>query len=287
MTTTFLDKLIKTSPLVRHIAQRGNCQPFNGGLPIIEALSFTQQPQIPTDTYTGTFTGCDTAQSDDVISGAQFDCKKYAAPATYSSRDEAIGGAPEHSDLWNARVSAAEWTIVNMVAQHLMLDGKGNNGKEIDGIAALAPINPKSCVYGGISARHFSFWQSQSLVSKVTSKNIRREWGKLMRKLTRGTDSPDLIIAGSESFALFQNATTKPASKFKGAMVYMDENIDPDATYFLNTNYLKLRYHKDRNGVLLQGLAHSVNADARVENFIWEGNLTCSGRRYQGVHFNI
>jgi hypothetical protein len=53
--------------------------------------------------------------------------------------------------------------------------------------------------------------------------------------------------------------------------------------YFLNTDHIALRPHKDRNMVPLDPDRFSVNQDAMVKLIGWAGNMTMSNARLQGV----
>jgi hypothetical protein len=53
--------------------------------------------------------------------------------------------------------------------------------------------------------------------------------------------------------------------------------------YFLNTDYIFFRPHKDRNFVPIGGERQSVNQDAIVKLIGWAGNLTSSGAQFNGV----
>jgi hypothetical protein len=53
--------------------------------------------------------------------------------------------------------------------------------------------------------------------------------------------------------------------------------------YFLNTNYIHYRPHRDRNMVPLDPDRFSVNQDAMVKLIGWAGNMTLSNARLQGV----
>ena len=80
--------------------------------------------------------------------------------------------------------------------------------------------------------------------------------------------------------------------KFMDADVYLDGGIyngsngtgAPAGTaFFINTNYLFYRPHKDRNMVSLSPKRrYSTNQDAEVQIMGWAGNLTCSGRQFSG-----
>ena len=123
----------------------------------------------------------------------------------------------------------------------------------------------------------------------------------LWAKCVRGADRPDLIIAGGTEWAQYMASLqaiqrftdTKsanlgfPSVKFMDADVVLDGGIGGNATatvmYFLNTNYLKFRPHKDRNMVALGSKRTSVNQDAEVSILAFAGNLTCSGAQFQGI----
>jgi hypothetical protein len=75
--------------------------------------------------------------------------------------------------------------------------------------------------------------------------------------------------------------------KFIGADVVLDGGIEgncgANTAYFLNTNYIHWRPHADRNMVPLSpNKRYAVNQDAEVQILAFAGNLTCSGRKFQG-----
>jgi hypothetical protein len=53
--------------------------------------------------------------------------------------------------------------------------------------------------------------------------------------------------------------------------------------YFLNTKYIHYRPHSARNMVPLSpNRRYATNQDAEVQIMAWAGNMTCSGRMFQG-----
>jgi len=59
--------------------------------------------------------------------------------------------------------------------------------------------------------------------------------------------------------------------------------IGSSLMFSLNTKYIFLRPHKDRNMVALSpNKRYSVNQDAEVQILGWAGNLTSSGAQFQG-----
>jgi hypothetical protein len=53
--------------------------------------------------------------------------------------------------------------------------------------------------------------------------------------------------------------------------------------YFLNTNYIYLRTHKDRDMKVIGGERTAVNQDAYYKIIGWAGNMTMSNAAVQGV----
>jgi hypothetical protein len=61
--------------------------------------------------------------------------------------------------------------------------------------------------------------------------------------------------------------------------------IGAQTAYFLNTDFMKWRSHKDRNMVALDDKS-AVNQDSTVKTLVWAGNLTMSGPQFCGVYSN-
>jgi hypothetical protein len=139
----------------------------------------------------------------------------------------------------------------------------------------------------------------------VSASNIQQYMTALAIQLVRGTDKADLIVADNTYYALYVNslqAIQRVASetdagagftslKFYGggtsADVVLDGGVGTNATashmWFLNTNYIFFRPHKDRNFVPIGGERQAINQDAVVKLYGWAGNLTTSNSRLQGV----
>ena len=78
-----------------------------------------------------------------------------------------------------------------------------------------------------------------------------------------------------------------PTIKFMDADVVLDGGIGgycpANTGFMLNTKYIFLRPHKDRNMVALSPTRrYAINQDAEVQILAWAGNLTSSGAQFQG-----
>jgi len=140
---------------------------------------------------------------------------------------------------------------------------------------------------------------------RVSAANIQSYMTQLAIKLVRGTDKADLIVADNNYYNLYVNSlqaiqrVTDPemagsgfaSLKFYGGGTSADVVLgggigaqEPaNHMYFLNTDYIFFRPHKDRNFVPIGGERQSVNQDAIVKLIGWAGNLTSSGAQFNGV----
>jgi hypothetical protein len=249
------------------------------------------------------------------ISAAQYSITQYASAVTISGLEMLQNSGKEaFIDLLDGRMQVAEAQLQNRINGDIYLDGTGNGGKNITGLAAAVPDTPTSGTYGGIDRGTWTFWQPKKYSgvtdggSAVSAANIQQYMTALAIKLVRGTDKADLIVADNTYFQLYVNSlqaiqriTSDDGSgmagagfstlKFYGggqsADVVLDGGIGASATaahmWFLNTNYIFFRPHADRNFVPIGGERQAVNQDAIVKLIGWAGNLTMSGSQFQGV----
>jgi len=294
--------------LLARLNQRGNIKPVSGGSIIYEELSFQANPNA------GWYSGYDLlpVNAADVISAAQFLFKQIAVPVVISGLEQLQNAGKEQMiDLMEARLSVAESSMANLMAQGVYSDGTGYGGKSIVGLDAVAPVTATASqtnTYAGISRSTWSFWRAYSPGTQTypTTSTIQGYMNTAWASLVRGMDRPDLIIMDSNfwgvytgSLQLIQRFTDPeqanlgfPSVKFMDADVVLDGGIGGYAytvsgshgsMYLLNTKYLRLRPHKDRNMVPLSpNRRYSINQDAEVQILAWAGALTCNGAQFQG-----
>ncbi|MBM3992474.1 MAG: phage major capsid protein [Planctomycetes bacterium] len=295
------DNVRKNNAVFMRLSEKGKVRPLSGGRIIYEELSFAE------NSNGAWYSGYDTLPvgASDVISAAEFAWKQLAVPVTISGLEEIQNSGQEAViDLLDGRIGVAEATIQNMLSVGIYSDGTTFGGKSLTGFDAAVPQDPTTGTYGGINRATAAnvFWRSQlhDPASTPTASTIQAAMNILWAACTRGNDRPDLILAGGTIFNTFlaslqavqQITNPKMAEagftsvKYMGADVVLDGGIGGAATatdmYFINTNYLSLRPHKDRNMVPIGKKRAAVNQDASVEIIGWAGNLTCSGAQFQG-----
>ena len=304
------DNLTNNNALLKRLKSKGNVVPFSGGNVILQEIMYNDTTTNNANSYSGY--ELLNISPDSPISAAQYSITQYADAVTMSGLEMLQNSGKEAIiDLLDGRMKVSEARLLNRIAGDIYLDGTGNGGKNITGLGAAVPDAPTSGTYGGIDRATWSFWQSKKYSgvtnggAAVSAANIQQYMTALAIQLVRGTDKADLIVADNNYYALYVNSlqaiqrvTSEDSAgagfaslKFYGggqsADVVLDGGIGANATanhmWFLNTNYIFLRPHKDRNFVPIGGERQAVNQDAIVKLYGWAGNLTCSGSQFQGV----
>jgi hypothetical protein len=299
------DNVTRNNALLARLQQRGNIKPFGGGSSILQELSFAENGNA------AFYSGYDQLPiaAQDVISAAEFSIKQLACPVVMSGLEMLQNSGREaFIDLLESRINVAEATMANRLAQSIYSDGTGSGGKEITGLNAAVPSNPTTGVYGGIDRATWTFWQSKlydftdaGVTPPATGAQFQTGLNTLWASLVRGSDRPDLIVLDANYWGIYtaslqanqrftdpaQGSLGFPTLKFMDADVVLDGGIGgycPQNTGFmLNTKYLFMRPHRDRNMVSLSpGKRYATSQDAEVQILAWAGNLCSSGAQFQG-----
>jgi hypothetical protein len=304
------DNVTNNNPLLLKLKSKGNVRPFSGGNVILEEIMYNDSSTNNTNSYSGFETLNISPNSP--ISAAQYSIAQYASAVTISGLEMLQNSGKEAIiDLLEGRIKVAEAQLANRINLDLYGNGTGNGGKNLTGLAAAVADSPSSGTYGGINRATWTFWQNQAFSgvtnggAAVSAANIQSYMTQLAIKLVRGTDKADLIVADNNYYNLYVNSlqaiqrVTDPemagsgfaSLKFYGGGTSADVVLgggigaqEPaNHMYFLNTDYIFFRPHKDRNFVPIGGERQSVNQDAIVKLIGWAGNLTSSGAQFNGV----
>lgn len=306
------DNVTNNNALLRRLKERGNVKTFSGGNVILQEIMYTDSATNNTNSYSG-YEVLNVSQNSP-ISAAQFSITQYASAVSISGLEMIQNSGKEAIiDLLDGRMNVAEAQLANRIGGDIYLDGTGNSGKNITGLAAAVPDAPSTGTYGGINRATYSFWRSVKFSgltdggSATSASNIQAYMDGLAVQLIRGTDKPDLIVADNNYYKLYlqslqsiQRITDSGSSmagagfaslKYYGAGMASDVVLDggigtaatDDHMWFLNTKYLMFRPNVDRNFVPIGGERQAVNQDAVVKLIGWAGNMTSSGPQFCGV----
>lgn len=298
------DNVTKNNALLKRLSERGKIRQITGGTKIVEELEYGEGDMV-------WYNGYDTINytPKQLFSAAEYSMKMAAVPVAISGEDLLKNSGPEAvMDLFEKRIENAFKTMKNQFSAAIYGDGTGNSGKEIGGLKLLVADNPETGVVGGIdrSSEDNKWWRNQAttLSAALDKDNIFRAFSKAYQGLVRGSDAPDLIVTGDTIYGIFEESlgalqrfTTSSMAdagyktlKFKGADVICDGgqggHCPDDHAYFLNTNYIYLRPHKDRNMKVVGGDRMAINQDAIYKLIGWAGNMTLSNAALQGVLIN-
>ena len=297
-TRKIADNVTKNNVILMKLEGKGKIKPFSGGHKILQELSFAE------NTNAGWYSGYDILPVgvSDVISAAEYNIKQAAVPVVISGLEMLQNAGKEKMiDLMDSRLSVAESTLANLISGGLYSDGTGAGGKEIDGLGAAVLVDPTAAgTYGGIDQVAFPFWQNQTVDAADTT-TLQTDWNNLWSSQVRGTDRPDLIVCDNTVWAAYTailQAQQRFATPETGALgfptlKYMDADVCFDGgiggfcpagtAFFLNCDYIHYRPHSARNMVPLSpNRRYATNQDAEVQILAWAGNLTTSGRQFQG-----
>lgn len=295
------DSVSNNNALLKRLHEKGKNRVIAGGSKIVEELEYGQGDMT-------WYSGYDTIQytPKQLFSAAEYSFKLCAVPVAVSGEDLLKNsGRYQIMDLFEKRVDNAKKTMANKMSEAVYGDGTAAGGKSIGGLALLVADAPDSGTVGGINRATAGneFWRNKSVSADeaFTPETLRLAMDKMYLSLCRGTDKPDLVIAGNSMYSMFEqslNALQRYSDpkmaeagfstlRFKGADVVFDGgqggNCPDSKMYFLNTNYIYLRSHKDRDMKVIGGERMAVNQDALYKIIGWAGNMTMSNAALQGV----
>lgn len=298
------DSVTENCALLMRLKERGKVKPFGGGRTIVQELEYAENGTYKR--YSG-YEVLDISPSD-VFTAAEFDIKQAAVSVSISGLEQLQNSGTEAKiDLLESRIQNAERTMVNNLCADAYSDGTADSGKQMGGLQLLIADDPSTGTVGGINRASWSFWQNYKFDassdggSAVDKDNIQQYMNDIYLNTSRNTDHPDLIVADNnyfkaywESLQQIQRLTNTKLGeagfqnlKFMNADVVFDGGVGGSCPanhmYFLNTNYIHYRPHRDRNMVPLDPDRYSTNQDAVVKLIGWAGNMTLSNAQLQGV----
>jgi hypothetical protein len=296
------DNLSDNTALLQRLKKKGKQRTFSGGRTIVEELAFAGPGNFQ---Y---YSGYDTLgiTQDDMLTVADYSIKQAAVAVSMSGLEQLQNAGPEaFIDLFAGRLEQGEREMINNLSVGLYSDGTGSGGDQIGGLQSLVSDDGTGTV-GNIVSGTYTWWQNQIYDFSDESvtpgpSTIQTAMNTLYLTCSRNRDRPDLIVADNiyfryywESLQAIQRVTNSDMAaagfdnlKFMGADVVFDGGLGGDAPashmYFLNCDYLWWRPHSARNMVPLNPDRYAVNQDAFVRLIAWAGNMTTSGRQFQGV----
>lgn len=297
------DNVSDNNALLSRLERKGKRKPFSGGRQIMQELEYGENSTF------GWYSGYDALNisPSDVFTAALFDIKQASVAVSISGLEELQNsGDQQMIDLLESRIANAERTMRNQMAAAVYGDGTAAAGKAIGGLQLLVSDTGQGTV-GGINSALWNFWRNVVFDATTdggaaaSAANILSYMNRVWLQLVRGTDKPDLIVADNNYYRFYWEALQPQqrftsadmaaagfeSLKYQSADVVFDGGMNGSAPanhmYFLNTDFIYMRPHTKREYVPLSPDRFSTNQDAMVKLIGWAGNMTTSGRKFQGV----
>jgi hypothetical protein len=296
----FADNVSNGNALLKRLSQKGKIKLVDGGRTIVEELDYAENATFQ---YYSGYEAINISPST-VLSAAEFDWKQASVVVSASGLETRVQNAGKEKliDLLESRITNAMRTFKNNLSTGIYSDGTGSSGKQVGGLQSLVALVPTSGTVGGIDRGTYTFWRNQTSgdVANIdtTYSTLESEMRDMWLETSRGNDKVDLIVADTTLFGRYWSGLTAlqrfasadeagigfQSLKFNTADVVYDgdSGIRTNAMYFLNTDYISLKVHRETNMVALPQ-RESVNQDALIVPVLWAGNLTSSNCSLQGV----
>lgn len=302
------DNATRSTAMLDRLRRKSKVKSAGGGESIVQELEVALNPNG------GWYSGMDPLNTNlhEPFSAAQYDWKQAFVPCVWSGIDQLRNQGEERTiNLIVARMKNSEKSLVDLVAQAVYSDGAGFGGKQMHGTQLMIVASPTTGTVGGIDRAGNAFWQNQATtVAMATASNLvasnpsafTTALNTIAIACTRGNDRPDLYVADGIGYTRYletlqgiQRITNEEmagagftALKFFGmggaADYVLDNGYCPTKTvYALNTDFLYLRPHTDRNFVSFGGDRIPVNADGTVRMLGFTGNFCAANLFLQGV----
>ena len=305
------DNATRTMVLLDRMRRKGKVKPADGGRTIVQELETALNPNG------GWYVGMDELNTNlfEPMSAAEYDWKQAYVPTVWSGLDKLRNqGEMAKVNLITSRVKNSEKSLADLVCQAAYSDGTGSGGKQLHGLALFVVTAPTSGTVGGIDRALNSFWQNKTQTVTVASDVINiattnpssylAALNSISISCTRGTDRPDLYVADAidykaylESLQPIQRITNTDMAGFGftslkyfgvggNADFALDNGYAPTRTTFaLNTDYIYLRPHPDRNFVPFGGDRIPISQDGTIRYIGFTGNMCASNLFTQGRLF--
>lgn len=302
MRDTARDQIFDATPFWFWLRDKGKLEPETGGRFISEPLQYAKNENIKWIGKGGTVKLNDF----EFLTIAQYDWKYLVAPIVrFMTDDHQNRGKNQILSLMNAKLENARNSLSDELETRLAAGAA--TGQEMDGLQHLVQDDPtSSTTVGGINQSTNSWWQNQQI--GMTGSSFGTNGIANMRTLlyncqnNLGQDRPDIIVSGQQPFEWYedtildnyyqtQNRRLADAGfdnqSFKGIPMIWSPSIADTRMYFLNTQFLKMRFDPGLNFDMTEWKPIPEQPKDRAAQIVFAGVLTASRRRCQGILHGI
>lgn len=302
---TLADNITGKQALFYQMKKLGFVIEDDGGTTIVEPLLVGENSTVRS------FNGYDLLDvtPQEGITAAEFEWKQIAGSLSISGREEFINGGSKTKilSLIDSKTKQLEISMAQEVNRQLVVDGSGNNGKDITGLGVGVEDGAAWSTYGGIDSNAYSYWRNQYIdlggsFAALGLDNMRTLYNSCSRQGLN--EKPSLIISTQSVYEAYEKLLTVNERftstelgdagfmnlMYKMTPMVFDEDIplaldstsSTHALYMLNAQYMKFVIGKGKN-FSVTPFQKPENQEAKVSQVILYGNLTQSNRARQGI----
>jgi hypothetical protein len=284
------------SPLTAYLKAHDGWTTIEGGTKILEPLAYAENSNA--QWYSGGERLNINPQEE--FSAAEYAWKQLAVSIVNTGLETDVQnvGSRRRFDLAKERIKNARRTMRNRVAVGVMSDGTGSGGKQIGGLQLLISKTPTTGTVGGINRATATnaFWRNKFTDTGATpTTDFLTRLNTMWYSLERDGDKPKVLVADSVCTGAYEAALqtnqrfTDPkmadlgfeALKYKSGIWVYDPNCTASTTYFVNTDFLKVRVAEGRNFKALPKRS-PVDQDAEIVLLAAALNMSMSNAALQG-----
>jgi hypothetical protein len=307
---TLPDLVFDANPVLQRLHAKGTTP--QGGAAI-------RQPVLYQFTVDGAYFDYEkgSTAAEDQVTAAEFPWKLYRQRVVISEPEMNRNDGPEAVfRLLKAKMDGAGTAIREAIADDMYLPANGDSVRGVNSLDNLLgdgtyPSTPT--ISGGIDKSTYTFWRGEANDYTSGSGSTRANLEALWFDIVDGSIMPDLVVSNPDSLQIYQQEATVVAAQniqserrfigpggkmdagftaweFQGMPWVIDRHCPVDSTsnratvYLLNTNFLDLVSHKNRN-FKFGGFQTPDDQDVNIGWIYWMGNLTVSDPSRSGMNY--
>lgn len=288
---TLSDNVFKRMAFFYKMMENGRKELESGGEKIVEPLT------ISANSTAGGYSGYQTIDvtPQEEISAAEYVWAQYASSIAISGRQERQNaGETQIIKLLEAKAQIAEKSL----RREMDIDLFGSTLNAENKLNGLQSLIDTTSTVGGInrSSGDNAFWQANvsASVGSFATLGLNAMRTAYNNASDEGQDTPNFGVTTQSIFEFYEKSLqsqqrfqdNKVADggfmtlKFKNMDLFWDSNVASGEMYMLNTDWLKLKVHKDADMETTE-FVKPANQDAKVAQILWMGNLVILQPRRQ------
>jgi hypothetical protein len=287
------DNIFKANPLFYWLDKGGRKKKQDGGFQILVPLMYGKNS---TAKSYGKYDTLDTTPQDG-MTNAIYPWKHESVSISISRPEERQNsGAARILSLLEGKISQAENSLIEEVNRQLFLDGTGNGGLDVYGLALLIEEGSAWGTLAGIDSNVETWWRNIWTNSGSFATQGINDMRTTYNSASKGNQHPDLILTTQAAFEFYEkvlaanerftDTTSGDAGfqnlKFKASVMMYDAYCTSGYMYFVNSEFMDWWVDTETDFVNTPFVRPS-NQDAKVSQILLYCQLALSNRARQGV----